>query len=121
MSGSNTEMTIPALSYLTLLRRPRQMSQKLGEGTAGSLLVPETKEGILEYRAAILARRHILDTEQGKDTSYDVFQLAMAHADLTYWRSLQKKLCEAPRGHKVAIKTLVDVVSPIPHRGNISC
>lgn len=91
------------------------MSQRLGVGTADSFLAPETQEQILEYHAAILERRHISDTEQGKDTSYDVFQLAMAHADLTYWRSLQNKLCEAPREHETAIKTLVDVVGPISH------
>ncbi|GES66337.1 hypothetical protein ATEIFO6365_0013030500 [Aspergillus terreus] len=105
----NAQMTVPALSYLTLLRDSQRMSQRLGVGTADSFLAPETQEQILEYRAAILARRHILDTEQGKDTSYDVFQLAMSHADLTYWRSLQNKLCEAPREHETAIKTLVDV------------
>ncbi|KAL3462504.1 acyl-CoA dehydrogenase/oxidase [Aspergillus heterothallicus] len=32
------------------------------------------------------------DTEQGIDTSYTVFKLAMAHADLIFWRGLQRRV-----------------------------
>ncbi|KAL4892054.1 hypothetical protein BDV59DRAFT_57060 [Aspergillus ambiguus] len=105
----NTEMTIPALSYVSLLRSPEKMSQRLRSPTVNMFLSPGVQEEVLERRAAILARRHIADTERGEDTSYDVFQLAMAHADLTYWRGLRARLRDAPKEHVTAIKALVDV------------
>ncbi|KAF9889040.1 hypothetical protein FE257_008017 [Aspergillus nanangensis] len=105
----NTEMTVPALSYLALLRNPQRMSQKLASHSADSFLSPDVQEDLLERRAALMAKRHIRDTEEGKDTSYDVFQLAMAHADLTYWRGLQSKLRNVPQEHQGTIRALMNV------------
>lgn len=106
-------MTIPALSYLALLRNAPRMSQRLDSRASNSFLAPEIQEALLERRCALLAKRHIKDTEEGKDTSYDVFQLTMAHADLTYWRGLRSQIRHAPKQHEATIKALVNVVSTI--------
>lgn len=64
----------------------------------------------LEQRAALLAKRHIEGTSRGDDTSYDVRELAMAHADLTFWRSLQSMVKKAPKQHQETIEALANAV-----------
>lgn len=59
----------------------------------------------------LLAERHIEETDRGHDTSSGVFALAMAHADLVYWRELQIHLRTCPAEDVPAVKALVDVVS----------
>jgi hypothetical protein len=68
------------------------------------------QEGVLEHRAALLADRHIEDSAQKKDTSFDIFELAMAHSDLTIWRAFQSQLSQAPQWGIEALKALFDVV-----------
>lgn len=68
------------------------------------------QEDFLEQRASLLANRHIESRTRGDDTSYDVQQLAMAHADLTFWRSLQTMVKGAPREHQATIEALANVV-----------
>lgn len=71
----------------------------------------DTQEDILEHRACLLAKRHIDDTSAGHDTSYDVFQLAMAHADLAFWRGLQNRIQNSTCRDVLALKALSHVVS----------
>jgi hypothetical protein len=90
------------------------MTCKLEARSAEFFLNPRNQEDLLEHRTALLARRHISDTRTGTDTSYDVFQLTMAHADLVYWRGLQSKAKDTPKGHESAVKAVVDLVSAMP-------
>lgn len=82
-----------------------------GDDDAEPFLSPEVQENILEHRAALLVRRHISDTNVGRDTSYDVFELTMAHADLVYWRGLQTQTGHIPKEHEPAFRALVNLVS----------
>lgn len=113
-----TESSIPALSYLVRLRdgqkmhTPLQLAATTSGDDADSFLNPDIQEDILEHRAALLARRHISDTNAGRDTSYDVFELTMAHADLVYWRGLQGQTRHIPKEHEPAVGALVNLVSP---------
>ena len=59
----------------------------------------------------LLAVRLIEDSKQGADTSFDVRSLAMAYADLVYWRGLQKHIAGAPAECESAIKALTDTAS----------
>jgi hypothetical protein len=97
------------------------MSALLNARDSDAFFLPNVQEDFLEHRAALLARRHVKDVEDGKDTSYDVFQLTMAHADLTYWRGLQDQLKRASRQpYEPAIKALVNLVRDYPLRDNHS-
>lgn len=92
------------------------MSFQLGETRdAETFLIPSVQEDLLEHRAALLAKRHISDTNAGRDTSYDVFELTMAHADLVYWRGLQNQAKDIPRDHAPALKALINLVSTTRH------
>jgi hypothetical protein len=73
-------------------------------------LEPATQEGVLEQRAALLAHRHIEDSAQQKDTSFDVFELAMAHSDLAIWRAFQSQMSQAPERGMEALQALFNVV-----------
>jgi hypothetical protein len=90
------------------------MTRKLEARSAEFFLNPRNQEDFLEHRTALLARRHISDTRMGRDTSYDVFQLTMAHAHLVYWRGLQSKAKHTPEGHESAVRAVVDLVSAKP-------
>jgi hypothetical protein len=81
----------------------------------------ETQLEVMERRAALLARRHIDDTSKGIDTSYSTFDLAMAHADLTYWRGIQGQILQVPEEHSDAFTALGLVASTHPyfHHPNI--
>ena len=76
-----------------------------------SWLVPSAQEDFLEHRASLLARRHLHDTGEGRDTSYDVLQVTMAHADLTYWRGLQTQIQNTPEQQRETTAALANVVS----------
>lgn len=86
------------------------MAQSLNIQTPESILDPVLQQNLLEHRAALLARRHIEDTEQGIDTSHSVYQMAMAHADLTYWREMQNQKQDAPKEHEGTIASLRNLV-----------
>jgi len=87
------------------------MSSRIEARGSDCFLKPSIQGDFLEHRAALLARRHISDTHAGRDTSFDVFQLTMAHADLVYWRGLQTQSRHVPKGHQSTIKAIVDLVS----------
>ncbi|KAJ9608524.1 hypothetical protein H2200_007512 [Cladophialophora chaetospira] len=87
------------------------MQQRLKITSAGAWSSPETQEDVLELRAALIAQRHLSDVAEGKDTSYDVVELNLAHADLTYCRALQAQLEHAADGFKRTLKTLANLVA----------
>lgn len=72
------------------------------------------QEDFLERSAARLAKRHIDETNRGEDTSYNVRELTMAHADLTFWRALQNQVKQTPEEHKEKVEALANVVSTTP-------
>jgi hypothetical protein len=85
----------------------------------GEWSILSNQEDFLEQRASLLAKRHIDETSAGNDTSYDVYQLAMAHADLAFWRGVQNQVKLAPNQHEETIKALVNIVSITPSMENI--
>ncbi|KIY00219.1 uncharacterized protein Z520_03904 [Fonsecaea multimorphosa CBS 102226] len=106
---NKSEHSINALSYLARLRDGGRMSQTARINRADDWFSAEVQENFLEHRAAVLARRHIADVAGGKDTSYDVFELTMAHADLTYWRGLQAQVKQTGKDDRAAMEALANV------------
>lgn len=117
MRHSRSENSFSALSYVARVRNGAKMSQKAQSRDASSWFDPRLQEDFLEHRAALLAKRHLDDVSRGKDTSYDVFDLTMAHADLTYWRGLRAQVDQGPRNDRETLEALANVVSTEPtHR-----
>ncbi|KIW96393.1 uncharacterized protein Z519_03462 [Cladophialophora bantiana CBS 173.52] len=106
---NKSEQSISALSYLARLRDGGRMSQKLQVAGSDDWFSPPVQEDFLEHRAAVLARRHLGDVARGKDTSYDVFELTMAHADLTYWRGLQAQVKQSAQHDRETMEALANV------------
>lgn len=90
------------------------MCQRIQIASPDAWLSPDVQEEVLEHRAALLAKRHLDDAGRGKDTSYDVFELTMAHADLIYWRGLQAQINQGPEADKATLEALSNVVSILP-------
>ncbi|PGH18677.1 hypothetical protein AJ80_04425 [Polytolypa hystricis UAMH7299] len=82
--NANTEHTVPSLSYLRFLRQPSNAT-KLAVSTESDWFRPENQGWILEQRLATLVKSHMEASEAGKDTSFTVHELTMAHCDLVYW------------------------------------
>ncbi|KIW25048.1 uncharacterized protein PV07_10721 [Cladophialophora immunda] len=109
---NKSEQSISALSYLARLRDNGRMSQGVqvsSSSRADEWFNSEVQGDFLEHRAAVLARRHITDVAAGKDTSYDVFELTMAHADLTYFRGLQAQVKQTAQNDRETMQTLANV------------
>lgn len=47
---------------------------------------PENQQWVLERRLATLVKAHMEASDAGKDTSFTVHELTMAHCDFVYWR-----------------------------------
>jgi hypothetical protein len=109
-SNRKSESTIPALSYLQRLRKPEPFHIGLDTTSSRAWYDPELQEAVLECRAAILASRHLEDHSQQKDTSYETFELTMAHADLTFWRGLREQLSQGPAESKEALEAIFQLV-----------
>lgn len=102
---------MPAMSYLERLRDPTFRNAKLRRMDGpDSWLNQDIQLEMLERRAAILAARHLADTKLGRDTSFSVFELTMAHGELVYWRNLQAQLLGVPAESKDAMQSLAQVV-----------
>ncbi|EXJ63786.1 hypothetical protein A1O7_00121 [Cladophialophora yegresii CBS 114405] len=106
---NKTESSISALPYLGRLREHTKMSQRLQVAGVDAWSSPQVQEGFLELRAALLAKRHLDDVAGGRDTSYDVFELTMAHADLTYCRALQAQVKQSPTEDRPTLEALANV------------
>ncbi len=109
-SSRESESSISALSYLGRLRNSDKSSLSFEIASTNAWTEHRIQEDVLELRAAILAERHLSDVAAGKDTSYDVFELTMAHADLTYCRALQAQVEHVAVEHKETLKILTIVV-----------
>ncbi|OAP58010.1 hypothetical protein AYL99_07100 [Fonsecaea erecta] len=107
---NKSEKSISALSYLGRLRDGGRMAQGVQQiRGVDDWFSAQIQEDFLEHRAAVLARRHIGDVAGGKDTSYDVFELTMAHADLTYWRGLHTQVKQTGKDDREAMEALANV------------
>lgn len=78
---------VPCLSYLASLRRT-DSGPALSVKTEEDWFKPENQQWVLEHRLASLVRDHIEATDGGKDTSFTVHELTMAHCDFVYWKGL---------------------------------
>ncbi|OCT53160.1 putative peroxisomal acyl-coenzyme A oxidase 1.2 [Cladophialophora carrionii] len=106
---NKSESSINALSYLRRLRDHKILSQRTQVASVDAWSSPRVQEDFLELRAALLAKRHLDDVAGGRDTSYDVFELTMAHADLTYCRALQAQVKQSPNEDRPALEALANV------------
>ncbi|KAF2095533.1 acyl-CoA oxidase [Rhizodiscina lignyota] len=84
---AKSENSVPSLSYLSLLREA-QPKQKLSVRSKSDWFALENQQWVMERRLAHLVEQHIRATKAGKDTSFSVHELTMAHSDYTYWRGL---------------------------------
>lgn len=82
--SSKTEHTVPCLSYLAFLRS--ENNQELLVASEADWFKPDNQRWVLERRLATLVKNHIDDTNAGKDTSFTVHELTMAHCDFVYWQ-----------------------------------
>lgn len=101
---------MPALSYLDILRSGSLHEYTLGSEGSLSWSQNHIQERTLEFRAALLAQKHIEEAARGKDTSYECLELMMAHSDLSYWRGFKSQLELAPVEGKPALEALFKVV-----------
>lgn len=106
-----TDKKFSALAYLQRLRKPDFFVSQLNITGPEAWVDPKLQYETLEHRVAILAWRHLEDTKRGRDTSYDVLELTMAHSDLNYWRGLQAQLEKVPQSAIEAMRALAQVVS----------
>ncbi|KAK2779476.1 hypothetical protein FQN53_001372 [Emmonsiellopsis sp. PD_33] len=83
--NAKSETTVPSLSYLSFLRYPER-SSKLSVSSESDWFKPENQQWVLEQRLATLVSLHMEATKKGKDTSFTVHELTMAHCDFVYWR-----------------------------------
>ncbi|ODH48454.1 hypothetical protein GX48_05431 [Paracoccidioides brasiliensis] len=91
---AKTEHTVPSLSYLSFLRKP-ESGIKLSVSSESDWFKTEAQQWVLERRLATLVKTHMEASEAGKDTSFAVHELTMAHCDFVYWRGFWEVIKEA--------------------------
>jgi acyl-CoA oxidase len=80
--------------------------------TKADWFLPENQRWVLERRMAYLVRQHMRATEAGKDTSYSVHALTMAHSDYTYWKGFWDVVKGANTSFAKSLKPMAQVVCP---------
>ncbi|PGH20094.1 hypothetical protein AJ80_03662 [Polytolypa hystricis UAMH7299] len=103
------EDTLPALGYLRRLRKPTAYQQRLRQDESQAWHDRAVQDDVLEQRVSILAGQFLEDTRKGKDTSFQVLELTMAHTDLHYVRGLYSALESSPEEGKMALKALANL------------
>ncbi|KAI2081686.1 hypothetical protein LOZ36_006150 [Ophidiomyces ophidiicola] len=83
--NAKTEDTVPSLSYLSFLRHS-DAGGKLDVASELDWFKHGSQQWVLERRLASLVKAHFKATKNGKDTSFTVHELTMAHCDFVYWR-----------------------------------
>lgn len=91
-----SENTVPSLSYLSFLRNP-DVANQLAVESESDWFNPKNQQWVLERRLATLVKAHLEATSMGKDTSFTVHELTMAHCDFTYWRGFWNAINKAAR------------------------
>lgn len=111
--SSKTEESVPSLSYLGFLRRPEQR-RKLAVSSESNWFELDNQRWVLEGRLATLVKAHMEATNAGKDTSFTVHKLTMAHCDFVYWRGFWDVVDRAGNAEFVEeLKALAQVVSSV--------
>ena len=85
--NAKIEGSISSLSYLEVLRNPHQQNG-LSVAAESDWYTAGNQRWILEKRLAYMVQDHIVNTREGKDTSFSCHALTMAHCDLVYWKGL---------------------------------
>ncbi|KAI1940088.1 hypothetical protein LOZ66_002523 [Ophidiomyces ophidiicola] len=85
--NAKTEDTVPSLSYLGFLRHS-DAGGKLDVASKLDWFKHGNQQWVMEHRLASLVKAHFEATKNGKDTSFTVHELTMAHCDFVYWRGL---------------------------------
>ena len=90
---NRTESSVPTLSYLAKLRDRSTLAGPKIESER-DWFRPDIQRWALEERLVNLVQQHIEDTEAGRDTSYSVHALTMAHGDFVYWNGFFELLSD---------------------------
>ena len=108
---NKSEASLPTLSYLSKLRDRTTLSgPKIESEQDWSRL--DVQRWALEERLVNLVQQHIEDTEAGRDTSYSVHALTMAHGDFVYWKGFSEVVSELEKtrpAYLEAVKALFQV------------
>lgn len=105
---AKTEGSVSALSYLGVLRDAPKT--KLGVRSKSDWFILENQKWVMERRLAYLVQQHMKATKAGKDTTYSVHELTMAHSDYTYWRGLWEVVNNVESNIAPSLKALSQVV-----------
>ena len=89
---NRTESSLPTLSYLSKLRERDTSGPKIK--SEQDWYRSDVQRWALEERLVNLVQQHIEETEAGRDTSYSVHALTMAHGDFVYWKGLSELLSD---------------------------
>jgi acyl-CoA oxidase len=104
-----SESSVPSLSYLQILRNPPE--KELDVSSKADWYVLANQRWVLERRLANLVQQHLEDTKAGKDTSFSVHALTMAHCDFVYWRGFWEMAQSVEKGFAEPINAIGQVVS----------
>ena len=104
---------MPSLSYLGFLRRPEE-GKNLAVSSESDWFKLDNQRWVLEGRLATLVKAHMEATNAGKDTSFTVHELTMAHCDFVYWRGFWNVIERTSNtGFVEQLKALAQVVSTL--------
>jgi acyl-CoA oxidase len=115
---SKTEDTVRCLSYLSFLRNDTKLWSRndtnLSAATEADWFKPDKQRWVLERRLATLVKNHIDASNAGKDTSFTVHELTMAHCDFVYWQGFWDVVNRAAGAEFVPqLEALAQVVSAL--------
>lgn len=104
---------MPCLSYLGFLRS--ENDQPLSATSEAGWFKLDVQRWVLERRLAALVKDHIDATNAGKDTSFTVHELTMAHCDFVYWQGFWDVINRAEGAEfREQLVTLAQVVRHLP-------
>lgn len=107
--NARTDKSISCLSYLEVLRNPP--SDALAVYSKSDWCKAENQRWVLERRLSHLVDEHRKDTEAGRDTSFTVHALTMAHCDFVYWQGFWGVFSSCPSDVSEPLKALGQVFS----------
>jgi acyl-CoA oxidase len=107
--NAQSEASVSCLSYLKVLRHPSE--EKLAVRRKSDWLLPQNQRWVLERRLSHLVGEHMKDTTAGRDTSFTVHNLTMAHCDFVYWQGFWEVASSCSPDIAISIKALGQVFS----------
>lgn len=107
--NAGTDKNISCLSYLSVLRSPS--TDALAVSSKEDWFRPKNQRWVIERRLSHLVDQHKKDTEAGRDTSFSVFALTLAHCDFVYWQGFWEVFASCPSEIIAPVQALGQVFS----------